>query len=610
MADVWGQDLPVLLQLYSEVEDVFQQGQLLIISDLQKGEYAQQLQHCQTKSIIAAPINIEGKLWGVISVFFIREQRLFSETDLNIIRSTSKIVALAQMQKTHLTAIQNADQEKQLILNNIQIPIWLYAANGELLRVNSAVCRYFGISEETALDLGEDVLFGGVLAPRDRPLAAVLNTGTAAICEVAVNHFEFLVTAEPIINTVGEVINIIETAINITDINDSKRQQEIALRSAQAADRAKSFFLATMSHEIRTPLNAVIGFSELLQREKLTLPEQKEYLQAIHYAGNALLQLINDILDLSKIEAGQMPINPGKADFAAICRELSTIFRHITAEKDLQLEIAVQEMPLIFVDQLRIRQVLLNLLGNAVKFTDQGVIKISADFKCGEDGLGTLDFSVSDTGRGISAEDQEKIFMPFVQLNVMRGTCTASNGTGLGLAISYQLVERMGGELTLTSAVGQGSCFSVHIPDLAFTDKQPLAITSTSQESSEELRSGRELSFLIVDDVALNLKVLAALLKNCGVKVSTASSGAAALAILQQESFDLVLTDMWMPKMNGEQLCTAIKELPGCADLPVVAVTADIENHDNFSLEKFFGIILKPVTLDKINKYIDIIQAR
>ncbi|NLF92673.1 MAG: PAS domain-containing protein, partial [Oligosphaeraceae bacterium] len=405
LQDIWEQDRPALLKLYSGLQDIYRQDRLLIISDLQECEYSAQLQGCRVRSLIAAPISVEGELWGIISFFFIREQRLFSDIDVNIIRSTSKIVALAQMQKKQLAAIHSADQEKRLILNNLQIPIWLYDAGGELLRVNSAVCRHFGITEAIALELGEDVLFGGLLAPRDRPLAAVLHSGTAAICEVVVNHFEFLVTAEPIAGADGKVINIIETAINITDINESKRQQELAMKAAQEADLAKTFFLATMSHEIRTPLNAVIGFSELLQRERLSRTEQQEYLQAIHYAGNALLQLINDILDLSKIEAGQMPIVLEKADFVVICQEVSSVFRHQAEEKNLSLEIAVEDMPLLFIDQLRMRQVLFNLLGNAVKFTDRGGVKISAVFHCGEDGLGELDFSVSDSGRGISEQD-------------------------------------------------------------------------------------------------------------------------------------------------------------------------------------------------------------
>ncbi len=613
LQEVWEQDSPAIMRLYAGMQDTFQQDRLLLISDLQKCEYSAQLQGCRVQSMIAAPISVEGAFWGVLSFFFIREQRLFSEIDMSIIRSTSKIVALAQMQKQQLAAIQSADQEKRLILNNIQIPIWLYDANGELLRVNSAVCRHFGITEAMALELGEDVLFGGMLAPRDRPLAAVLHSGTAAICEVAVNHFEFLVTAEPIVGADGKVINIIETAINITDINEGKRQQELAMKAAQEADLAKTFFLATMSHEIRTPLNVVIGFSELLQHERLTSSEQQEYLQAIHCAGNALLQLINDILDLSKIEAGQMPIVLEKADFMVICQEVSGVFRHLAEDKNLSLEIAIEDMPLLFIDQLRIRQVLFNLLGNAVKFTDRGGVKISAVFHRGEDGLGELEFSVSDSGRGISEQDQKNIFRPFVQLHATRGTCAANNGTGLGLSISHQLVEKMGGVLTLHSVLGEGSCFSVHIPEVVFTERQEQAVKECQclMKQDSKLPMRRPLSLLIVDDVPVNLKVLAAVLKNCGATVSMADSGAAALALLRENhSFDMVLTDMWMPEMNGEQLCLAIKELPGHRDLPVVAVTADVENHDNFSMEKFFGVILKPVTCEKIHKVLNSLPGR
>ncbi|NLF92674.1 MAG: response regulator [Oligosphaeraceae bacterium] len=169
----------------------------------------------------------------------------------------------------------------------------------------------------------------------------------------------------------------------------------------------------------------------------------------------------------------------------------------------------------------------------------------------------------------------------------------------------------MGGVLTLSSVLGQGSCFSVHIPEVVFTERQDQSVKESLPEHDPESPARGSLSLLIVDDVPVNLKVLAAVLKNCGATVSMAGSGADALALLRQnQSFDMVFTDMWMPEMNGEQLCLAIKELPGCSNLPVVAVTADIENHDNFSLEKFFGVILKPVTREKIQKVLASIPVR
>ena len=606
LQEAWSQESKPIRSFYPQVQDLFEQDSLLSIPDCSQAPFPDLPDGMAVKSLIAAPIMVHGILWGVLTIAFLKEQRLFSEIDENIIRSSCKIIALAHIQNKQHTAIRQADLEKKLILNNIQIPIWLYDADGVLLRVNTAVSRYFGIREILALEQAENVLFDESVPPSLRPLNQVIQTGQPSSRETRVNHFDFLVTAEPVIDAAGKLINIVECAVNITDINEGKRQQEMAMKAALEADRTKSFFLATMSHEIRTPLNVVIGYSELLQQKKLDEHEQKEYLQSIHYAGNALLQLINDILDLSKIEAGQMQIVVAKTDFTALCKEICSLFRLPGDQKEIAIRQQLSSMPYLFVDQLRLRQVLLNLMGNAVKFTERGSISLEAHFTCDNESTGTLEFSVSDTGSGISLEDQEKLFTPFVQLVKSRGNGTSAPGTGLGLAISSRLVKKMGGSISVESEPGEGSRFTVDIPNVAYSVEQEEA--NRQPEISAVISDRNNLSFLIIDDVEMNLKVLSAMLKKCQVQVTAVTSATQALDILQQKSFDLILTDMWMPEMNGAEFAVEAKKIAGREDIPIIAVTADIENHQNFSMQDFSGVILKPLTLKKIVSLVEALR--
>ncbi len=606
LQELWEQESKPIRAFYPYVRDLFEQDSLLNIPDCRDAPFADLPENTSVKSLMAAPIMLHGVLWGVLSIAFLKEQRIFSEIDENIIRSSCKIIALAHIQNKQHTAIRQADMEKKLILNNIQIPIWLYDANGILLRVNTAVSRYFGIREVLALEQAENVLFDESVAPSLRPLNQVIQTGKPASRETCVNHFDFLVTAEPVIDAGGQLINIVECAVNITDINEGRRQQELAMKAALEADRTKSFFLATMSHEIRTPLNVVIGYSELLQQKKLTEKEQNEYLQSIHYAGNALLQLINDILDLSKIEAGQMQIVVAKTDFPALCKEICSLFRQPEVQKGILVKLEVSPMPYLFVDQLRLRQVLLNLMGNAVKFTDQGSICLVAGFTCDNESSGTLEFSVSDTGQGISPEDQQKLFTPFVQLAEHRDNGGSAPGTRLGLAISSRLVKKMGGSISLESEPGKGSRFTVRIPNVACSVEQE---EPDRQVEIPSISTGSEnLSFLIIDDVEMNLKVLSAMLNKCQVQVTAATAAAQALEILRKASFDLILTDMWMPQMNGAEFAAEVKKHSQRQSIPIIAVTADIENHQNFSMQDFSGVILKPLTLKKIVSLVEALR--
>ena len=381
-----------------------------------------------------------------------------------------------------------------------------------------------------------------------------------------------------------------------------------ALSQARAADKAKSFFIASVSHEIRTPLNSVIGFAELLRDGGVTKDKQKEYLDAISTSANALLMLINDVLDLSKLEANQMQIVTAPTDFNALCREVMLIFAFRAQENGNQLVSEVPgDLPELDIDHIRIRQILINLLGNAVKFTQDGTITLHAAFTpdSASADAGTLRFSVADTGIGISEENQKKLMEPFVQLSGLRGTNAVNNGTGLGLSISKRLAVCMNGELACSSRIGEGSTFTVTLHSVRYRAKTVLPAVQEPPKPRPLARDLKALRILIVDDVPMNLHVTKALFNKIGFdNILTADSGRTALELLENHDVDLILSDMWMPGMNGADLAAAVKRNAKFAHIPIVAQTADVETGTDFDMSHFDAIILKPLTKQKLSRMV------
>ncbi len=366
---------------------------------------------------------------------------------------------------------------------------------------------------------------------------------------------------------------------------------------SQAADQAKSYFLASMSHEIRTPLNAVVGFSELLQDDAIPPALRKEYLLSIRSAGDTLLELINDVLDLSKLEAGQMPILPEKHDFPLLARSVLAIFQPLAESKHLTLLNECAPMPFIFLDGLRVRQIILNLISNALKFTLTGSVVFRADFHADTPQAGTLTFAVVDTGCGISEAEQKRLFQPFVQLDTVRDAHSRHHGTGLGLVICRRLVEYMGGSLTLQSEPGKGSSFEAEFRNLRYEVSGCCESEETPEPGGGETMGIR---VLLVDDVPLNLKMLAAMVKRERADVQCAASGAEALDKLKNFQPDFILTDMWMPGMNGAEFAARVRAMPEFDQVKIFAVTADSDSAKNFSMAHFNGILLKPVSRGRI----------
>ena len=396
-----------------------------------------------------------------------------------------------------------------------------------------------------------------------------------------------------------------------------------ALVAAQAAERTKTNFLATMSHEIRTPLNAVVGFAEFLQDDNLSEEARRNYLQGITKSSQALLALINDILDLSKIDAGRMSVRGGACDMRKLCREMRAVFAFAAQKKGVRLRYGVRsDFPVLALQEERMRQIFLNLVGNAVKFTNHGRVALVASWTPGNpenrQAPGTLTIKVMDTGVGIPVLRLRQIFDPFSEDGCVRGG-KVYQGTGLGLPICKRLVESVGGKIEVSSEVGRGSLFTVTIPEVEIVaEGASPEMSGGADPAIVEETPLRTLHVVLVDDVPVNLLVIRRYIEKAGVpKENITSFGGAdeALAALKRRpSAELVntvvFTDMWMPKMTGEDLARELRQVETTlakADgepvhLPVIAVTADVGCADTFNLSLFDGVLTKPVTGDKIRE--------
>ena len=362
--------------------------------------------------------------------------------------------------------------------------------------------------------------------------------------------------------------------------------------------RAQSFFFSTVSHDIRTPLNAIICFSEMLKDGIRGEAERKQAVESIAVSGQTLLALVNDVLDLSKLESGKMEILPEPTDVPRLLRDLLDAFRVAGNKPGLELRLAAGGMPRLMLDPQRLRQIVFNLVGNAVKFTERGHVELRASFAPAAGGeTGTFRLEVEDTGCGISEENLKRIASTWVQVGPKD---SRSGGTGLGLAICKQLAAAMGGKLGVSSATGKGSTFSVEVPGVAVAPAgaaaEPEAAAPAPAAPAPDIRR-----ILVVDDSNVNRMVLRALLKKTGdFDVELAADGREALAALRaapaDRPFDLVLTDLWMPNLGGEGLVKEIRADAALASLRVVVATADVELRGKAAAMGFDDILVKPVT--------------
>jgi two-component system, NarL family, sensor histidine kinase EvgS len=387
----------------------------------------------------------------------------------------------------------------------------------------------------------------------------------------------------------------------LRDISEQRRLTAELFRArdqAEIANQAKSEFLANMSHEIRTPMNAIIGFTELLS-EQLEQPRLRSYVRTIRSAGMSLLQLINDILDLSKIESGKMELHLKPVSMATIIEDIGQFFSLSATAKgiDILLKPDPSLPPALLLDDARLRQILINLVGNAVKFTEKGQITIETHALAVYDHLSKVDLEIriADTGMGIESADLERIFDDFEQTGSAR--TRQLGGTGLGLAISRRLAEIMGGSLGVSSQPGEGSIFYLTIPGIDIA-----AIHHETGENSEEryqetvdFKRFQPATLLVVDDIQNNRELIKHFFNDTSIRVITAENGAEALELVSQEEIQLVLMDIRMPVMDGYEATSRLQA--SHPDLPIIALTASVmtDKREMLNNRHFNGHLRKPV---------------
>lgn len=485
------------------------------------------------------------------------------------------------------------------LIDAMPLPVYLKDQGGHYLRINRAFETFFNVDRSTLI--GHTLV--DLLPPEDVRLhlekdAALLASRGAQTYEAVVHGRDGIRHDTIYCKTVltqrdGSVAALLGTIIDITARKQAEVEMLQARDAAEAASQAKSNFLANMSHEIRTPMNGIIGMTELALDTALT-EEQREYLDIVKSSAESLLAIINDILDFSKIEAGKLEVEEISFDLHRVIADTLKTLALRAHEKNLELVSEVMpDVPChVFGDPSRIRQVLVNLLGNAIKFTEQGEISMRTELIRLVDGEASLHFSVSDTGVGIASDKQGLIFDAFSQEDT--STTRRFGGTGLGLSISRRLVALMGGEIWLESRLGQGSTF--HFSLKLGLDTQPL------QPITRQVNlRGRQI--LVVDDNATNRRVLSSLLAAWDVKVQLAESGAVALEIMRRDkpNFDCIILDAQMPEMDGYELAQQLRiehpRLPPMLMLSSGAMRGDGQRCQAVGIDAYFS---KPIASEDL----------
>ena len=373
---------------------------------------------------------------------------------------------------------------------------------------------------------------------------------------------------------------------------------EKALVRARAAEKSRSMFFSIVSHDIRTPLNAILGYAELLQFGVSSQAEKDEALNSIRASGTTLLQLVNDVLDLAKLDAGKMTLRPEPVRLSQLTDDVFSSFRMVAAGKEIQLVNKTKDVPKVLLDGHRVRQILFNLVGNAVKFTERGSITVSASYA-----RKNLEVSVSDTGCGIPSDKLATILDPFVQIHDPSHSADRPNGTGLGLSICRNMVEMMGGDLTVESELGKGSTFRASIPGVEPSEEK--MVEEPEQTATVDLERLPK-HVLVVDDSPVNRSVLTAFLKRVGVaSIKQAVDGEEAFSELESafnagNPYDFVFSDFWMPNMNGLELIEKLRGDSRFKNLSVFALTADTEVNQDARVKLFTGILFKPITYNNL----------
>jgi PAS domain S-box-containing protein len=535
------------------------------------------------RAMLDVPLRQGDEITGVLCVEHVGSARTWTIDEQNFAISTANLIAVAiadSRRQDALARVAESDRRAHLILDTAHDAFVGMDSDGRIVTWNAQAEQTFGWTRTEVLgrNLADTIIPPAYREAHNNGMKRFHATGEAPVVNKRLelrglhrqgHEFPIEITiTSPLPRERGYLFGAF-----LRDISE-RRERDDQLRrakeAAEAATSAKSQFLANMSHELRTPLNGVIGYAQLLQRDQSLNPTQREAVDAISKCGAHLLELINDVLDLSKIEAGHVTIEESATDLVRLSGDLQHVVSDAARRKGIGLSVSVApDVPRrVVLDRRHLRQILLNLLGNAVKFTARGEVRLGIART--EDGR--LAFEVSDTGPGIEGEALSAIFEAFTQTK----SGARAGGTGLGLTISQHLLRKMGSELNVESVLGEGSRFFFVLPLVVSADEGGSAATGKEAHLSVHARlaPGQEVTALVVDDSTVSRRMLASLLEAAGARVLTATGGIEGIEFARRHHPDVIFMDVRMADLDGFAATRRLADDPETARIPVIAVTA------------------------------------